>query len=326
MAFQAMKVGSIPTLRSKFSRRRGKQTPAKYLMRSRMPLSAKPLKPGYGQVTWSSVARGSRSSARPARYSFERARGKRVETGRAPLTQQGSVTPGNPKGWEGPGRLRCKTEELSGRPPHNSYPPLSKAKAVVALDRPRSRMEKRLIPTLSQIRSILEADLEIGRLFWKKRPESLFANKAAAVIWNKKYPGREAFTAINSAGYRVGKIFDQYHRAHRVIWLLHTGKWPLSGIDHIDGIRSNNGISNLREVCQSGNNLNRAMSRNNTSGITGVSWHSSSSRWQATIQVGGVARHLGYFELKRDAHMARQREQVLMGFSVRHGLPLETPY
>ena len=43
---------------------------------------------------------------------------------------------------------------------------------------------------------------------------------------------------------------------HRVAWALHYGEWPASFIDHINHIRDDNRIHNLRVVTRAENNSN----------------------------------------------------------------------
>lgn len=74
--------------------------------------------------------------------------------------------------------------------------------------------------------------------------------------------------------------------------------------DHIDGNGLNNRRSNLRTALQSENLQNKRKYKNNTSGFKGVSWHSSSKKWRATISAGGVRAHLGSFETPEEAYKA----------------------
>ena len=67
-------------------------------------------------------------------------------------------------------------------------------------------------------------------------------------------------TIFNKWGYR-GFCFwhsgrGRYLSMHRAIWVWHYGYFPALTIDHINGNKSDNRIENLREVCQTENNLN----------------------------------------------------------------------
>ena len=54
---------------------------------------------------------------------------------------------------------------------------------------------------------------------------------------------------------------------------------------------------------------NRPVQRNNTSGCTGVSWHSGQRKWYARICLKGKTYNLGYFDNKDAAIRARKRAE-----------------
>lgn len=73
-------------------------------------------------------------------------------------------------------------------------------------------------------------------------------------------------------------------------------------VDHINGNRLDARRSNLRVCTQAQNNLNKVKtSAKVTSKYKGVSWRKSHSKWQATIYVNKVQKHLGYFNLEVQA-------------------------
>ena len=75
-----------------------------------------------------------------------------------------------------------------------------------------------------------------------------------------------------------------------------TGEWPKDQIDHINGIRTDNRFTNLREATTAENTRNGLISKNNTSGFKGVCFHKDTGRWQAKIFINGKGRHLGLFD------------------------------
>jgi len=91
--------------------------------------------------------------------------------------------------------------------------------------------------------------------------------------------------------------------AHRLAWALHNGEWPSKQIDHIDGDRANNRISNLREATQSQQIMNSKLRSDNTSGIKGVQQRKYG--WTAYIAVDGKSTYLGHFDTKAKAIAAR---------------------
>lgn len=166
---------------------------------------------------------------------------------------------------------------------------------------------------------LLRYEPETGKLFWLRRPLSMFPDERAWKIWNTRYANFEAFTSLNPSGYRRGAIFGRTFAAHRVAWAVHHGEWPQGEIDHINGNRADNRLSNLREVDSAGNHKNLSRASNNKSGVTGVHWCNTWNRWIAKIKVGGKTKSLGQFEHFENAVAARQKAQQELGFDIGHG-------
>lgn len=108
-----------------------------------------------------------------------------------------------------------------------------------------------------------------------------------------------------NAGYYRVSIDSQRFMAHRVAWLHVHGRWPDHDIDHIDGNRGNNQLSNLRDVRNVVNRENmRGPRADNSCGYLGVVFHAQSNRWRARIQSHGRTSHLGMFDTPQQAHEA----------------------
>ena len=75
--------------------------------------------------------------------------------------------------------------------------------------------------------------------------------------------------------------------------------------DHINRNPLDNRKSNLRPASFKENARNSSVAKNNTSGITGVTWNKRDSIWQARIGVDCKSKSLGYFNNKEDAIKAR---------------------
>lgn len=124
----------------------------------------------------------------------------------------------------------------------------------------------------------------------------------------------------NSSGYRYVYVSGKYRGEHCVIWEMHHGEIPDGmEIDHINSVRSDNRIENLRLVSHTENMKKLMMYRNNTSGITGVSIHKQSGKWQATIRFQGKKRFLGLFTSVEDAIKARKEAEMSFSFHENHG-------
>jgi hypothetical protein len=123
----------------------------------------------------------------------------------------------------------------------------------------------------------------------------------------------------NHHGYKVIFLNKKNYSVHRIAWLITHGKFPAHQIDHINGVRDDNRIENLRDVNQAENGKNQKLKSNNKSGICGVSWSSQNSKWTAKIRVSGKYINLGYFNEISEAAQARALAESLHGFHSNHG-------
>lgn len=90
------------------------------------------------------------------------------------------------------------------------------------------------------------------------------------IIRNGRNCGKDRAGGLNGYGYiKIGIDGTQYS-AHHLAWYLHHGEWPQGEIDHINGDRADNRISNLRVVSHRQNQRNRGVQCNNRLGLRGV--------------------------------------------------------
>lgn len=175
-------------------------------------------------------------------------------------------------------------------------------------------------PTM--LRMLLQYNPETGSLTWKKRLPFMFRGgnypaERRCNKWNAVYPGREAFSPAH--GYMVGRVMGTATRAHRVAWAIVHGAWPAGIIDHINGDRQDNRLSNLRVVTDAENARNQKVRKNNKSGTMGVRFDRHVGKWIARIGSNGSRQHIGAFETKEDAVAARLAAQCAAGFHENHG-------
>ena len=127
--------------------------------------------------------------------------------------------------------------------------------------------------------------------------------------WGKTIAGA-AVKYISRGGYKRINHNKKTYLVHRIIFLLVNGEWP-DTVDHIDGNKLNNHISNLRAATITQNNCNRAINKNSSSGIKGVCWHKGAKKWRVQIRVDGIKKALGLFssieEAKSCIEKARQQ-------------------
>jgi hypothetical protein len=172
------------------------------------------------------------------------------------------------------------------------------------------------------IKRLVEHDEESGNLIWKVRSVEFFKNDRVMKAWNTRWAGKIAKSDISRGGYVRVKILDKFYLAHRLIWALHTGKDFSEDIDHINGNRKDNKISNLRAVNRAENTRNRCLSKSNTSGVMGVYFDKREKKWQAqTVFKGNLCRQA--FKNFDEAVLARSAQVDEVGFSKRHGCSSE---
>ncbi len=121
------------------------------------------------------------------------------------------------------------------------------------------------------------------------------------IIFNVKKCFRVKLSIDKSTGYVVFGLMDKIGKRHTKRLHIEMGKLFLHNpenkrcIDHIDCIRHNNDLMNLRWASDSQNGQNKSISKNNTSGVKGVYFHKASGKYMAQIQIDGIKINLGYF-------------------------------
>lgn len=124
---------------------------------------------------------------------------------------------------------------------------------------------------------------------------------------------------VENTGYRRIMVSGVTLQAHRIVWIYMTGSWPVDQIDHINGDRSDNRFSNLREVNNSDNSKNQKVRVDNESGIAGVRFRKDCGKWQARVSVNGNRVSLGHFDDIKSAELARLEANIKYGFHENHG-------
>lgn len=121
-------------------------------------------------------------------------------------------------------------------------------------------------------------------------------------------------------GYLLASINGKQRRAHRVAWELYYGEPPSGDIDHINHVKDDNRICNLRVVSKAENNKNIRKSKRNTAGLTGVSWEKDRNKWVSFIGVNKKRSiKLGRFDSFFDACCSRKSAEIYYGYHENHG-------
>jgi len=174
------------------------------------------------------------------------------------------------------------------------------------------------MPSQEELNALFRYEPENGKLYWKDRNVADFSSEAKGRSWNTKNGGKEAFTAKDSHGYHHGTIHGASFRAHRVVWAMHHTE-PFDQIDHVNGVRSDNRLINLRTATDASNRKNQKRPKDNTSGHIGVSWHKAARKWMVEIKSEGKREYLGLFPLFEEAIAVRKEAEARLGFHQNHG-------
>ena len=169
---------------------------------------------------------------------------------------------------------------------------------------------------MSLDQSKLPSSNRLKQLFDYSPETGLLIRKIDQVRRNKG----EVFGTKNKGGYLVGSVDGKLYRVSRLVWVFANGDIQDDMvIDHINGDRADNRLSNLRMVRSVDNARNTAIRSDNTSGHVGVTWCEPRNKWVAQICTRGVTKNLGGFEILADAINARLAAQGFHGFHENHG-------
>lgn len=136
--------------------------------------------------------------------------------------------------------------------------------------------------TIELIRELFDYDPETGMITRK-------------VSYGRANAGQQFITACNIS------VLGRPIRPGRLAWALHNGDWPPEDmfVDHINGIKADNRIANLRLATPTQNQYNKAGTGTYAKGVT---WRNRKDKpWQAKIRVDGVRIHLGSFVTQDEA-------------------------
>ena len=155
-------------------------------------------------------------------------------------------------------------------------------------------------PTQEEVRLRFTYDPETGVLRHTDHNKMAYG-------WHGKEAGY-----LKPDGYVVVNVRRRLYPVHRIAWLFTYGELPDGHLDHINRVRHDNRIANLRKATQSQNNHNSSMYSNNKSGEKGVCWNKADQRWFASIRLNKVRTHLGSFVNFEDAVAARRRAKAAL--------------
>jgi hypothetical protein len=156
----------------------------------------------------------------------------------------------------------------------------------------------------SRLKELLDYDPDTGVFLWKNRASSNADKGSIAGYLNH--------------GYRYIGIGNKRYAAHRLAWMYVTGEFPKLQIDHIDGNKDNNSISNIRDCSQSDNAKNMRLRLDNKTGIPGIRWDSIKRSWLVRTYYDGKRlskRTTDFFE----ACCIRKSAELTLNYHKNHG-------
>ena len=159
-----------------------------------------------------------------------------------------------------------------------------------------------------EVARLFTYDRETGVLYWRIRVNN--NTRRDYVVGSSKRV---------TDGYRQVKVKGKIYMMHRVIMVLCFGHIPENAeIDHINHVRDDNRLANLRFVTRTDNRRNQSISSKNTSGVTGVYFSKARKKYIAQIKVNQELIYLGTFETLEEA-AARAEANLKFKFNNNHG-------
>jgi hypothetical protein len=140
------------------------------------------------------------------------------------------------------------------------------------------------------IRDILSYNPENGHFVWKKN----------------RYRAKAGFRAGHRRpdGYWAITVFGHSYRAGRLAWFFTHDEWPSNEIDHINGVRDDDRIENLRVATRSQNVANTKKKCSSRNLLKGVSTARRGKRYVAQIRINGKNTRIGAYDSEKEAHDA----------------------
>lgn len=159
--------------------------------------------------------------------------------------------------------------------------------------------------------------------FGKAKELFIYDRETGIIKWRKRFNGRQRADLVagySSRGYIWICINGKKYPAHRIAMLLAYGFYGEGmDVDHINHIRDDNRLSNLRFVTTADNNRNKSRDSRNATDVMGVHYDKARRKYVAQIGVDGVHIHLGRFATLEDAAKARRDADLKYKFNANHG-------
>lgn len=176
------------------------------------------------------------------------------------------------------------------------------------------------LPDIEILRQRFRYEPATGRLLCAIRKDEGAARRTRdrerAISWNANVFGKPVGCLDKTRGYLIVGIGRQNYFAHRIIWKLVHGIDPVGDIDHINGVRTDNRLANLRIASPALNARNKRTTVRSKTGVRGV--YKYGERFLAMVKEQGAFKRLGSFLTLEEAAAARMKHDAANGFTARH--------
>ena len=139
--------------------------------------------------------------------------------------------------------------------------------------------------TQTDLHQLLKYNPTTGQFVWAVSRRSRYGQKGSPA------------GNLHSSGYIHIRVSGQLYKAHRVAWCYVHGYWPAEQIDHINRVRHDNRIANLRLATPVENSRNRGLINPHP----GVTWDAVRNKWRVQRRVNGKVVSAGRYDTKEAA-------------------------
>ena len=143
----------------------------------------------------------------------------------------------------------------------------------------------------TRLRELVSYDATTGIFTWR------ISRRGGGTVAGAKAGGSHC------RGYETISVDNRRYLAHRLAWLYVYGAWPQAEIDHINCVRNDNRIANLRECTHAQNHQNKRVAIGRV-GLLGASYSAERGLWESQIKLQGRRYFLGRFPTQEEAHEA----------------------